>query len=82
SYPFANMIIILFGIPLALWKIMSNRTIAFFLAIIICFFYWGVISMGQALGTGGILPPFLGAWLANMVFFTFSIVLMKLSEVV
>lgn len=82
SYPFANTVIILFGIPLALWHLMKSRTIGFFISLIICFIYWGAISVGNALGAGGILPPVVGAWSANITFFLISLVLMKLSKVI
>ncbi|MBN2407589.1 MAG: LptF/LptG family permease [Elusimicrobia bacterium] len=80
SYPFANTVIMLIGIPLSLFRVMKNKTLSFFTSLLICFFYWGAISMGEAMGAGGYIPPFLGAWAANIIFLTLSIIQLKLSN--
>lgn len=82
SFPFSNTIILILGIPIALWGGLKSRTTGFFISIIICFIYWGTISIGRALGVSGFLPPFAGAWSANIIFFLISIFLMKYSEII
>lgn len=68
SFPFANLIIILFGAPLASNPRRSGAAFGFGVSLMICFLYWGFIQMGRALGHHGTLPPLLSAWLANLVF--------------
>ncbi|MBC8183760.1 LPS export ABC transporter permease LptG [candidate division KSB1 bacterium] len=68
SFPFANLIIILFGAPLASRKTRSGTAISFGISLLICFLYFGVIKLGQSLGHNGTLPPLFAAWLGNMLF--------------
>lgn len=82
SFPFSNTIILILGIPIALWGGLMNRTTGFFISILICFIYWGAISVGRALGINGILPPILGAWAANLTFLLISLMLMKFTRII
>ncbi len=80
AFPFSNTIILILGIPLALWGGVKNRIRGFFISLLICFAYWGAISIGKSLGTGGILPPALGAWAANIVFGSISILMFGIAN--
>lgn len=73
SFPFANLIIVLFGAPLASRKTRSGPAISFAVSLLICFLYFGIIKIGQALGHTGALPPLLAAWIGNMIFGTAAI---------
>ncbi len=77
SFPFSNTIILILGIPLALWGGMKSRTAGFFIALLIAFIYWGAITVGRAMGVGGILSPMLAAWSANIIFLLISVAMMK-----
>lgn len=68
AFPFANFIIILFGAPLAARKTRSGTALSFGISLFICFFYFGIIKVGQSLGHNGTLPPLFSAWLGNLVF--------------
>ncbi len=68
AFPFSNLIIILFGAPLASKKTRSGTAISFGVSLFICFLYFGLIKVGQGLGHNGTLPPLLAAWLGNIVF--------------
>lgn len=68
SFPFANLIIILFGAPLAARKTRSGTAISFGISLFICFLYFGLIKVGQSMGHNETLHPLLGAWLGNIVF--------------
>lgn len=69
SSPFVSFVISIFGIPFAL---RIGRHGGFGLGVILSFAigygYWLVFSACLALGTGGILPPFVSAWLASVTF--------------
>ncbi|RMF55246.1 MAG: YjgP/YjgQ family permease [Calditrichaeota bacterium] len=68
SYPLANFIIVLFGIPLASRKRRSGPALGFALALMISFVYFLFLRTGQVLGHNGTLEPWLGAWIGNIVF--------------
>lgn len=69
SSPFISFVISIFGIPFAL---RIGRHGGFGLGVVLSFAigygYWLVFSACLALGTGGILPPFVSAWIANITF--------------
>ncbi|MEA3506581.1 MAG: LptF/LptG family permease [Elusimicrobiota bacterium] len=82
AFPFASAIILVLGIPLALYKKIDSLTISFFFAIIISFLYWGGISVGRSMGINGILPPVLAAWSANIIFFLVGMVMMIKTRII
>ena len=78
AFPFANLIILLIGIPFALWSVKgSGKLVSFGIALAVAFSYWGMISIGQSLGNARILPPVLAAWFANIIFGTAGFILFK-----
>lgn len=68
AYPFANLIIVLFGAPLAARKRRSGPALGFALALLISFIYFLFLRSGQVLGHKGTLEPWLAAWIGNIVF--------------
>jgi len=68
AFPFANLIIVLFGAPLASRKTRSGTAISFGISLLICFLYFGIIKVGQSLGHNGTLPPLFAAWMGNLFF--------------
>jgi len=68
AFPFANLVIILFGAPLASRKTRSGTAISFGISLFICFLYFGIIKVGQSLGHNGTLPPLFAAWMGNIFF--------------
>mgnify|MGYP001079597679 CR=1 FL=1 len=77
SFPFSCFIIMLIGIPFALQTSRSGKVMGFALSIFICFFYWGMFSVGKAIGENHILPPALAAWFANIIFGILGLVLIS-----
>ncbi len=75
--PFACLIVLLVGAPLAVFSPRSGRLISFGMAIFIGFLYWGGVSIGRSLGRVGILTPFLAAWLANLLFIGLGLYLLR-----
>lgn len=69
SFPFANFIVVLFGVPFSSVKRRSGLGVEFGIAIGICFFYMIFLKVSQAFGYNGDLDPLLTAWLANIIFF-------------
>lgn len=68
AFPFANLIILLFGLPLMSNARRSGAALTFAVSMLICFAFWGILQTGRALGHGGVLPPLLATWLPNLVF--------------
>jgi len=68
SYPFSCFIVMLLGIPFSVRSSRNPKMVGFALSIFMMFVFWGVISAGQALGEEKIIPAFLGAWFANIIF--------------
>ena len=69
AFPLSSLLMVMIATPLSLHRIRSGGTSkGIALAIFIAFVYWGVMSVGTALGRSGAAPPFVGAWLANVLF--------------
>ena len=67
AFPFSALVVVILGIPLAMkGKGNIGRGIAMALALTLA--YMGFIQFGKALAQR-FVPPFLGAWAAN-IFFT------------
>ncbi len=68
SFPFAAVIVVLFGVPMAARKKRSGLALEFGVSILIAFIYLLLIKISQVLGYDGLVNPLLTAWLANIVF--------------
>lgn len=68
AFPFTSIVVFLLGAPLGAATRRSGRASAFGLGMLICFVFYGSVKAGQALGWNGILSPWLGAWLAMILF--------------
>jgi len=69
SYSFINIIMAILGIPFAL-MIGRSGSMALGIAVSTCLglTYWVFFSFCISLGKGGILSPFISAWIANIIF--------------
>jgi lipopolysaccharide export LptBFGC system permease protein LptF len=66
--PWSCLVAVLIAIPFGAPSGRRNIFVGVASAIVICFGYFILLRLGLALGTGGILPPVLAAWLPNAVF--------------
>jgi len=73
AFPFANLIVILLGLPLAVYNWRGGPVMSFGICIFICFIYWAIILYMLTLGDNKILPPIFAAWFSNIVFGMFGI---------
>jgi len=69
AFPFASMIVVLFGIPFSSIKRRSGLGVELGIAIGVSFLYMIFLHVSQAFGYNGDLDPLLTAWLANILFF-------------
>lgn len=65
AVPFANLAILLLTIPVAAGGLRSNG-VAFGIAVLIAVAYYLALFLGQTMGRYGLLPAFLGPWIANI----------------
>ena len=68
AYPFIGSVFALIAIPIGLWQKTSGIPLSITLGILTCFLFWLVMGSARALGLAGVLPPFLSAWMANILF--------------
>ena len=69
SVPFASFIFALMAAPLGMKpKRQGGSSSGMGLSVIIIFIYYGLMTLGDAMGSQGAMPPWLGAWLQNLVF--------------
>ncbi len=73
SFPFANILVILFGISVSSTRQKGGAAIQFGISIFITFIYLGFIKISQTFGYSGDINPILTAWLANITFFLFAV---------
>ncbi|MFC1724694.1 LptF/LptG family permease [candidate division KSB1 bacterium] len=68
--PFSNLIIVLFGVPLVSKSTRRGGTIGlgFGIGLVICFFFFGTVTVGQNMGRAGMINPYLAAWMGNIIF--------------
>jgi lipopolysaccharide export system permease protein len=68
AFPFASVVVVLFGIPFSSVKRRSGLGVEFGIALGVCFLYMIFLKVSQAFGYNGDLDPLLTAWLANIIF--------------
>ena len=77
AFPFISLIIIMAAAPFALLTMRGGVMIGIGMSIVIGLLYYAVIAISLAFGKAGIFPPFLAAWLGNIVFAAFGIYLLN-----
>jgi len=80
ALPTACLVLAMVGIPLGLSSKKSGKSGGFVLTIVLVFVYYFVSLIGVSLARQGTLPPALGAWLANLVFFAAALFLLWQAE--
>ncbi|HSA91641.1 MAG TPA: LptF/LptG family permease [Terriglobales bacterium] len=76
ALPTACLVLAMVGIPLGLAAHKGGKSTGFVLTIALVFLYYVVSLFGISLARQGKLPPALGAWLANLVFFAGGAILL------
>ena len=66
--PWTCMVVVLIAIPFGAASGRRNIFVGVASSIFICFGFFVLLQLGLALGAGGKLPAWLGAWLPNLVF--------------
>ncbi|MBI4314053.1 MAG: LptF/LptG family permease [Candidatus Omnitrophica bacterium] len=77
AYPFASFVIILIGTPLAVRSSRGGTLMGMGTAIGIALAFYTAQAIFTAAGKGGMLPPALAAWGANLIFGGLGILLLR-----
>ncbi len=76
SFPFTNLIVVLFGIPLVVFRERSSLSFGAGMSVFVIFSYYAFIKFGQSLGFKGQVTPLVSAWIGNVVFMLGGIILL------
>lgn len=68
SFPFASVIVVLFGVPFASVKRRGGIGVQLGISLLICFIYLIFMKISQVFGYNGDVNPLLTAWMANLIF--------------
>jgi lipopolysaccharide export system permease protein len=68
SFPLINFIVVMIGAAVATRLRLQSAALGFGLSIVIAFVYYAFMRAGQAFGHSGLLPPYMAAWLGDVVF--------------
>jgi len=68
AFPFASIIMVLFGVPFAASRPRTGAALGFGIATAATFIYLGFMKASQVFGYNGDLNPLFTAWLANIIF--------------
>jgi lipopolysaccharide export LptBFGC system permease protein LptF len=67
ALPFANIVFGLIAIPLSTRPLWSLRSSGFAVSLGVILLYYLLLTVGEALGKKGGLPPIIALWLPNIV---------------
>ncbi len=74
AFPFASVIMVLFGVPFASARPRSGLALGFGICTAATFIYLAFMKVSQVIGYNGDVNPLLTAWLANLIFLGAGIV--------
>lgn len=74
AYPWANLILVLLGVPLASVRRRGGQAVQFGIGLLVAFVYLAVQKLSAPLGYTGAAPPVLVAWLPHVVFAVVAVV--------
>jgi lipopolysaccharide export system permease protein len=76
SYPFANLILVLLGVPLAAVRRRGGQAVQFAIGLFTAFVYLSLQKLTEPFGYSGALPPALTAWLPHATFAVVSLIVL------
>ncbi len=68
SFPFATVIVVLFGVPFSSIRRRGGVGVQLGISLLICFIYLIFMKVSQVFGYNGDIHPLLTAWAANLLF--------------
>jgi lipopolysaccharide export system permease protein len=80
AFPLVNLIVVVIGASLASQLRLRSAALSFGLAIAIAFVYYAFLRTGQALGHSGALPPYVAAWMGDVVFTVIGTIMLRRAQ--
>lgn len=75
SMGFACLVFVFIGLPLAIKARRSEKSIGFGISLAVLMFYYILAALGEALAIKRITPPWVGAWMANIIVLLIGLIL-------
>jgi lipopolysaccharide export system permease protein len=76
AYPFANLILVLIGVPIAAVRRRGGQAVRFAMGLFTAFVYLSLQKLSEPFGYSGALPPALTAWLPHAIFAVVALALL------
>jgi len=76
ALPFANLVVVIFALPLAVRKATST-SLAFGYTLLVTILYYFLMTAGKILAFGGKIDPVLAAWGPNLIFLVIGLWLLR-----
>ena len=67
TVPMASLIFALIGVPLGLQPTRTPSSMGFALSVVIIFLYYAVMTLANAIGRSGAIPPIYAVWIPNVI---------------
>jgi LPS export ABC transporter permease LptG len=80
ALPTSCLVLALVGVPFGLSSKKGGKSTGFVLTILLVFTYYSASLVGVSLARQGKLPPAVGAWMANIIFFLAGMILLWRAE--
>jgi lipopolysaccharide export system permease protein len=68
SLPFSALMFIMIGLPFGIQRGRDTRALGVIVTVILAFVFYMMLSIFRSLGRGGIMEPWLAAWMPNIIF--------------
>ncbi len=75
SMGFACLVFVFIGLPLAIKARRSEKSIGFGISLAVLMFYYIIAALGEALAIKRITPPWVGAWMTNIIVLVIGLIL-------
>ncbi len=76
AYPFANLILVLIGVPLASVRRRGGQAVQFAIGLLTAFVYLSLQKLTEPFGYAGALPPVVTAWLPHIAFAIVALIIL------
>ena len=80
SGPFASLAFALVAMPLSLRAPRDERLLGLIFTVLLAMFYYLLHFLGKLMGYNEVLPPWIGAWMMNIVFAGISLLIFLMSR--
>ncbi|HSV30810.1 MAG TPA: LptF/LptG family permease [Atribacteraceae bacterium] len=75
AIPFSAFVFLLFGMPLGIQRTRDPKALGVIVTVLMAFVYNMLLSITRSLGRGGVMEPWLAAWLPDILFGVLGLIL-------